>query len=162
MTGAGTRADPWASTTAPGSSEYTVFRDPDADPPVRVCQVGTTTLRYGVSAVEDLHARLVAQGDRVPLRAADEEKPAADGSVEARGRSPDEPVGGWSGLRSGYRGRFGMSLPPLLESLGLAELIHDPRDDRVRARPGRHTRPANRRTGAAGARSSRPDDPVRR
>lgn len=136
MTGAGTRADPWVLTTAPGSSDYTMFRDPDADPPVLVCQVGTTTLRYRSSAVEDLHAWLLAQGDWVPLGAADEKKPAADGSVEAWGRSPDNPVGGWYGLRSGYRGRFGMYLPPLLESLGLAELTHDPRNNRVRALPG--------------------------
>lgn len=131
--GSGTRADPWALTTAPGSSEYTMFRDPDADPPALVCQVGTTTLRYRVSAVEDLHTWLSAQGDWVPLGAADEKKPAPDGSVEAWGRSPDNPVGGWYGLRSGYRGRFGMYLPPLLESLGLAELTHDRRDNRVRA-----------------------------
>jgi hypothetical protein len=111
-----------------------MYRDEQADPPVLVCQVGSTTLRYQVSAVEDLHAWLRAQGDWVPLGAADESKPAADGTVEAWGRSADNPVGGWYGLRKGYRGRFGMYLPPLLESLGLAELTHDARNNKVRAR----------------------------
>ena len=84
-------------------------------------------------AVEDLHAWLAAQEDWVPLGAADEQKPAADGTVEAWGRSADNPVGGWYGLRKGYRGRFGMYLPPLLEELGLAELTHDARNNRIRA-----------------------------
>ncbi|MCW2594212.1 MAG: hypothetical protein QOF92_1291 [Pseudonocardiales bacterium] len=134
MTGQGTKDEPWELTTAPGSSQYTMYRDEQADPPVLVCQVGSTTLRYQVSAVEDLHAWLRAQGDWVPLGAADESKPAADGTVEAWGRSADNPVGGWYGLRKGYRGRFGMYLPPLLESLGLAELTHDARNNKVRAR----------------------------
>jgi hypothetical protein len=129
-----TSAEPWTLTTAPGTSDYTMYRDPDADPPALVCQVGTTTLRYHLSAVEDLHAWLLAQGDWVPLGAADEQKPAAEGSVEAWGRSADNPVGGWYGLRKGYRGRFGMYLPPLLEHLGLAELTHDARNNKVRAR----------------------------
>lgn len=98
-----------------------------------VCQVGSTTLRYQARAIEDLHAWLLAQGDWVPLGAADEQKPAADGTVEAFGRAEDNPVGGWYGLRKGYRGRFGMYLPPLLEQLGLAELEHNTRNNRVRA-----------------------------
>ena len=131
--GRGTKDDPWQLTTAPGSSAYTMFRDETVDPPALVCQVGSTTLRYHLSAVDDLHAWLRAQGDWVDLGAADEKKPAADGTVEAWGRSADNPVGGWYGLRNGYRGRFGMYLPPLLESLGLAELTHDARNNRVRA-----------------------------
>ncbi|WP_380169345.1 DUF6855 family protein [Jannaschia sp. R86511] len=130
----GTRDDPWELRTAPGSSSYTMYADDDADPPVLVCQVGSTTLRYHRGAVTDLHAWLVGRGDWVPLGAADERKPAPDGSVEAWGRSPDNPVGGWYGLRNGYRGRFGMYLPPLLEELGLVELTHDARNNRVRAR----------------------------
>jgi len=129
----GTKDDPWTLRTAPGSSEYTMYRDETADPPALVCQVGKTTLRYHLSAVEDLHAWLLAQGDWVPLGAADEQKPAAEGSVEAWGRSADNPVGGWYGLRKGYRGRFGMYVPPLLEQLGLAELTHDARNNKVRA-----------------------------
>lgn len=135
MSGTGTRDDPWLLTTAPGSSAYTMYRDESADPPALVCQVGSTTLRYHLRAVDDLHAWLLAQGDWVPLGAADEKKPAAAGSVEAWGRDGANPVGGWYGLRNGYRGRFGMYLPPLLEALGLAELTHDARNNRVRALP---------------------------
>ena len=133
MSGAGTKDDPWQLKTAPGSSEYTMYRDEAADPPALVCQVGSTTLRYHVQAIEDLHAWLREQGDWVPLGAADELKPAATGSVEAWGRAEDNPVGGWYGLRKGYRGRFGMYLPPLLEELGLVELTHDARNNSVRA-----------------------------
>lgn len=135
MSGTGTRDDPWRLTTAPGSSAYTMYRDESADPPALVCQVGSTTLRYHLRAVEDLHAWLLAQGDWVPLGAADEKKPAAAGSVEAWGRDETNPVGGWYGLRNGYRGRFGMYLPPLLEALGLVELTHDARNNQVRALP---------------------------
>ncbi|HEY8318499.1 MAG TPA: hypothetical protein VIG76_06675 [Amnibacterium sp.] len=130
----GTKDDPWVLTTPPGTSEYRMWREPDADPPAIVCQVGSTTLRYRPEAIDDLHGWLVAQGDWVPLGAADEQKPAADGTVEAFGRDPGNPVGGWYGLRKGYRGRFGMYLPPLLEALGMAELTHDARNNRMRAR----------------------------
>lgn len=131
--GTGTKDDPWRLTTAPGTSEYTMYRDELADPPALVCQVGSTTLKYHLSAIDDLHGWLRDQGDWVPLGAADEQKPAASGTVEAWGRDPGNPVGGWYGLRKGYRGRFGMYLPPLLEALGLAELTHDARNNRVRA-----------------------------
>lgn len=131
--GSGTRDDPWRLTTAPGTSAFTMYRDEDADPPALVCQVGSTRLTYRLRAVEDLTDWLRAQQEWVPLGAADEQKPAAEGSVEAWGRSQSNPVGGWYGLRKGYRGRFGMYLPPLLEALGLAEMTHDPRNNRVRA-----------------------------
>lgn len=127
--GDGTAESPWQLRTAPGSSEYTMHRAGDE----LVCQVGSTTLRYQSRAIEDLHAWLVAQGDWVALGAADEQKPAAEGTVEAFGRAEDNPVGGWYGLRKGYRGRFGMYLPPLLEQLGLVELEHNARNNRVRA-----------------------------
>ncbi|MBN9238738.1 MAG: hypothetical protein BGO97_03560 [Micrococcales bacterium 70-64] len=126
---AGTKDDPWELVTAPGSSNYTMYRDGDE----LVCQVGSTTLKYQVRAIEDLAAWLREQGDWVPLGAADENKPAADGTVEAWGRSESNPVGGWYGLRKGYRGRFGMYLPPLLEKLGVVELTHDARNNSVRA-----------------------------
>jgi hypothetical protein len=129
----GTKEDPWMLRTPPGTSEYTMFKDEAADPPALVCQVGSTTLRYRLRAIEDLHAWLVEQGDWVLLGAADEKKPAAEGTVEAWGRSADNPVGGWYGLRNGYRGRFGMYIPPLLEALGLAEVTHDPRNNKMRA-----------------------------
>jgi hypothetical protein len=133
-TGSGTKDDPWVLRTAPGTSEYTMYRDESADPPALVCQVGSTTLHYHLRAIDDLHAWLKEQGDWVPLGAADENKPAKDDTVEAWGRSPDNPVGGWYGLRKGYRGRFGMYLPPLLEALDLAELTHEARNNQVRAR----------------------------
>src|SRR5690349_4316265 len=90
---AGTKDDPWVLRTPPGSSEYTMYRDETADPPLLVCQVGSTKLTYQSRAVEDLHAWLREQGDWVALGAADENKPAAGGTVEAWGRSADNPVG---------------------------------------------------------------------
>jgi hypothetical protein len=131
--GQGTKDDPWKLTTASGSSEYAMYRDESLDPPALVCQVGTTQLRYHLSSIDDLHAWLTSQGGWVPLGSADEQKPAADGTVEAWGRSADNPVGGWYGLKKGLRGRFGMYLPPLLERLGLAEVEHNPRNNRMRA-----------------------------
>jgi hypothetical protein len=132
-TGSGTPDDPWVLKTPPGTSEYTMHRDESLDPPALVCRVGSTELRYHLRAIEDLHAMLKEHGDWMPLGSADEQKPAADGTVEAWARSPDNPVGGWYGLRKGYRGRFGMYMPPLLEALGLAELEHNPRNNRMRA-----------------------------
>ena len=131
--GAGTEDDPWRLKTPPGTSEYAMWRDETADPPSLVCQVGSTQLRYHLRCIEDLHAMLTAHGDWMPLGAADEQKPAAEGTVEAWGRSAENPVGGWYGLRKGYRGRFAMYVPPLLEALGLAEVTHDPRGNRMRA-----------------------------
>lgn len=131
--GIGTKDDPWRLTTAPGSSSYTMYRDDSLDPPLLVCQVGTTKLTYLARAIDDLTEWLRRQDDWVPLGAADENKPAADGTVEAFGRAADNPVGGWYGQRKGYRGRFGMYLPPLLEALGVAELTHEARNNSMRA-----------------------------
>lgn len=133
-TGTGTKDDPWVLRTPPGTSEYTIYRDETADPAELVCLVGSTKLTYLARAVDDLHGWLREQEGWVPLGAADEQKPAADGTVEAWGRSEANPVGGWYGLRKGYRGRFGMYLPPLLEAIGLAEVTHDPKNNRMRAR----------------------------
>ena len=133
MPGTGTSEDPWRLTTAPGSSQYEMHRDETTDPPALVCQVGSTRLLYDLRAIEDLHAWLRERGDWVDLGAADEKKTPAPGTVEDWGRSAENPVGGWYGLRPGYRGRFGMYLPPLLEELGLVALTHDPRNNRVRA-----------------------------
>ena len=132
--GQGTAEDPWVLRTPPGTSTYQLYRDPEGDPPALVCVVGKTTLKYHLRAIEDLHAMLVERGDWVELGAADEKKPAKDGTVEAWGRDESNPVSGWYGLRKGYRGRFGMYLPPLLEYLGLVELEHNPRNNRVRAK----------------------------
>jgi hypothetical protein len=131
--GSGTREDPWVLKTPSGSSEYTMYRDESSDPPSIVCQVGGTQLRYQLRAIDDLHAMLRANGDWMPLGSADEQKPAAEGTVEAWGRSSDNPVGGWYGMKKGLRGRFGMYMPPLLEALGLAEVEHNPKNNRRRA-----------------------------
>src|SRR3981081_3631927 len=114
--GSGTKQSPWQLTTPSGSSEYVMYKDATLDPPAIVCVVGKTELRYQLRAIEDLHAMLKKHGAWSPLGSADEKKPAADGTVEAWGRSPKNPVGGWYGLKKGLRGRFGMYMPPLLEA----------------------------------------------
>jgi hypothetical protein len=131
--GAGTKASPWELTTPSGSSQYQMFKDESAGPPAIVCMVGKTELRYHLSAIQDLHAMLKKHGDWMLLGSADEQKPAAEGTVEAWGRSAKNPVGGWYGLKKGLRGRFGMYMPPLLEALGLAEVEHNPKNNRMRA-----------------------------
>jgi hypothetical protein len=132
--GDGTRANPWRLKTPPGTSEYEMYRDESANPPTLVCVVGKTTLGYQLRCIEDLHTILREHGEWVPLGAADEQKSAAEGTVEAWGRSADNPVGGWYGTKKGLRGRFGMYVPPLLERLGLADLEHNPRNNRMRAK----------------------------
>lgn len=133
MQGSGTKEDPWQLTTPGGGSAYTMYRDEAADPPCIVCQVGTTTLKYHLRAIEDLHAMLKAHGDWMLLGSADEQKEAKPDTVEAWARSESNPVGGWYGLRKGYRGRFGMYMPPLMAALGLAEVENNPRNNRMRA-----------------------------
>ena len=130
---AGTRDDPWQLKTPPGTSDITLYRDAGAEPPALVCIAGGTELRYHLRAIDDLHAMLKQHGDWMELGNADEQKPAKDGTVEAWARSPQNPVGGWYGLKKGLRGRFGNYVPPVLEALGLVELEHNPRNNRVRA-----------------------------
>jgi hypothetical protein len=110
-----------------------MHRDEAADPSALVCVVGTTTLGYQLRCIEDLHAMLVAHGDWIALGGTDEQKPAPEGSVEAWARSDANPVGGFYGTKKGLRGRFGTYVPPLLEALGLAELEHNARNNRMRA-----------------------------
>jgi hypothetical protein len=129
----GTKDDPWVLKTPPGTSQYTMYRDESRDPPALVCQVGSSQLSYHLRCIEDLHAMLVEHGDWIALGSADEQKPAKPDTVEAWARSEANPVGGWYGLKKGMRGRFGMYLPPLLEELGLAEVEHNPRNNRMRA-----------------------------
>jgi hypothetical protein len=133
-TGSGTREDPWVLSTPPGKSQYQAYEDPTADPPALVVLVGSTELRYHLRCIADLHEMLRTHGDWMALGNADEQKPAAEGTVEAWGRSADNPVGGWYGLRKGLRGRFGNYVPPVLERLGLAEVEHNPRNNRMRAK----------------------------
>jgi hypothetical protein len=132
--GSGTKADPWILATPPGKSDFEAWREPDAEPPALVVQVGTTQLRYQLRCIEDLHEMLAKRDDWVPLGNADEQKPAAGGTVEAWGRDSGNPVGGWYGLKKGLRGRFGNYVPPVLEVLGLAEVEHNARNNRMRAR----------------------------
>jgi hypothetical protein len=130
---AGTKEQPWQLATPPGTSEFEAYRDLDADPPALVVQVGKTQLRYHASCIDDLHAMLVRHGDWMLLGSADEQKPAAAGTVEAWARSKSNPVKGWYGLKKGLRGRFAMYVPPVLELLGLAEVEHAAKNNRMRA-----------------------------
>jgi hypothetical protein len=131
---AGTKESPWNLKTPPGTSEFQAYRDEAADPPALVVQVGKTQLRYQLRCLEDLHGMLKANGDWVPLGSADEQKAAAEGTVEAWGRSGKNPVGGWYGLKKGMRGRFGMYVPPVMKELGLAEVEANPKNNRMRAK----------------------------
>jgi hypothetical protein len=119
--------------TPSGQAEFQAFRDETLDPPSLVVQVGKTELRYHLRCLSDLHAMLQAHGGWMQLGSADEQKPAAEATVEAWGRAPDNPVGGWYGIKKGLRGRFGMYVPPVMEALGLAEVEHQPRNNRMRA-----------------------------
>lgn len=133
IAGEGTRQSPWQLKTPSGGSEYIAFRDEALTPPALVVQVGKTELRYHLRCIEDLHAMLKERGDWVPLGSADEGKTAAEGTVEAWGRSESNPVGGWYGIKKGLRGRFGMYVPPVMAALGLAEVENQPRNNRMRA-----------------------------
>jgi hypothetical protein len=132
--GSGTKDDPWTLKTPSGGSEYQAYRDPSATPPALVVQVGKTQLRYHLRCIDDLHTMLKQHGDWMPLGSADEQKPAAEGTVESWGRAETNPVGGWYGLKKGLRGRFGMYVPPVLQALGLADVENQPRNNRMRAR----------------------------
>lgn len=136
VAGKGTKESPWQLSTPPGSSAYEAYRDEASEPPALVVQVGKTQLRYHLRAIEDLHAMLAKNGDWVPLGGTDEQKDAPEGTVEAWGRAPGNPVKGWYGLKKGLRGRFGVYVPPVLEALGLAELEHNPKNNRMRAIAG--------------------------
>lgn len=131
--GSGTRDDPWILTTPPGRSEFEAYREPGAEPAALVVQVGATELRYHLRCIDDLYAMLADHGDWMLLGNADEQKEAKPDTVEAWGRSGDNPVGGFYGLKKGLRGRFGNYLPPVLEALGLAEVEHNARNNRMRA-----------------------------
>jgi hypothetical protein len=130
----GTPEAPWALKTPPGTAEFQAWRDPALNPPALVVQVGKTQLRYHLRCIDDLHAMLKAHGEWMLLGSADEQKPAADGTVEAWGRAASNPVKGWYGIKKGLRGRFGMYVPPVLEVLGLAEIEHNPKNNRMRAK----------------------------
>lgn len=125
---------PWKLKTPPGTSEYTMHVEEKDGKEVLVCTVGKTVLLYDFRCLADLHAMLKKHGDWLDLGGADEQKPAKEGTVEAWGRSEKNPVKGWYGLKKGLRGRFGVYLPPLMEALGLAELTHEAKGNRMRAK----------------------------
>jgi hypothetical protein len=131
--GVGTADDPWRLKTPPRTSEYLARRDESEKPYRLVVQVATTKLSYQLRCIDDLHAMLMKHTDWMPLGNADEGKPVTPGTVEAWAREPSNPVGGYYGLRKGYRGRFANYVPPVLELLGLVELEHGARNNRVRA-----------------------------
>ena len=130
----GTKENPWRLKTPPGTSSYEMFKDVKGGKEVLVCTVGKTVLLYDDRTIADLHSMLKRHGDWMELGSADEQKPAKEGTVEAWGRSPKNPIGGWYGLKKGLRGRFGMYIPPLMEALGLAELEHNAKNNRMRAK----------------------------
>jgi hypothetical protein len=130
----GTKENPWQLKTPPLTSEYEMYRDVNNDKEVIVCTVGKTVLLYDAKCLTDLHNMLKKHGDWMELGSADEQKPAKEGTVEAWGRSANNPAGGWYGLKKGLRGRFGMYIPPLMEVLGLVELEHNPKNNRMRAK----------------------------
>ena len=125
---------PWKLKTPPGTSEYTMHVEEKDDKEVLVCPVGKTVLLYDIRCINDLHAMLKKHGDWMELGGADEQKPAKEGTVEAWGRSEKNPVKGWYGLKKGLRGRFGVYLPPLMEALGLAELTHEAKGNKMRVK----------------------------
>jgi hypothetical protein len=129
-----TKDNPWLLKTPSGTSDYTMHVAEKDGKSVLVCTVGTTVLFYDLRSIEDLLAMLKKAGDWVELGGADEQKPAKEGTVEAWGRSPGNPVGGWYGLKKGLRGRFGVYIPPLMEALGLVELEHNAKGNRMRAK----------------------------
>jgi hypothetical protein len=133
-TESGTRENPWILKTPSLASEFKAFRDVTLEPPALVVQVGSTELRYHLRCIADLHTMLKAHGDWIPLGSADEQKPAAPGTVEAWARSTKNPVGGWYGIKKGFRGRFGNYVPPVMEALNLAEVEHEPKNNRMRAK----------------------------
>ena len=132
--GSGTPQSPWVLKTPPGTSEFEAYRDETLDPQALIVQVGKTEVRYQLRGLDDLHKMLKQHGDWIPLGSADEQKPAAEGTVEAWARSSKNPVGGWYGLKKGLRGRFAMYVPPVMEAMGLAEVEHNPKNNRMRAR----------------------------
>jgi hypothetical protein len=132
--GNGTKENPWQLKSPPGTSDFTMHKDEKDGKEILVCSVGKTILHYDLKCLHDLHVMLKKHGDWMELGSADEQKPAKEGTVEAWGRSPKNPVGGWYGLKKGFRGRFGMYIPPLMEALGLAEVEHNPKNNRMKAK----------------------------
>ena len=128
-----TKENPWKLKTPPQTAEYEMYIDEKDEREIIVCTVGSTVLHYDYRALADLHAMLKAHGDWMLLGSKDEKQETEEGTVEHWARSPENPIGGWYGLKKGFRGRFGMYIPPLMEALGLAEVEHNKRNNRMRA-----------------------------
>lgn len=131
--GTGIAGDPWILKTPSLTSDFQAWKDEALAPPALIVQVGTTKLSYQLRCIDDLHAMLKKHGDWMPLGNADEGKPTKPDTVEDWARSAENPVGGYYGLRKGYRGRFANYVPPVLELLGLAEVEHGAKNNRMRA-----------------------------
>jgi hypothetical protein len=130
----GTKEIPLLLKTPPLSSEFTMHVDEKDGREILVCTVGKTILHYDIRILNDLHKMLKEHKDWMELGSADEQKPAKDNTVEAWARSTNNPVGGWYGLKKGFRGRVGMYIPPIMEALGLAEVTHDAKNNKMRAK----------------------------
>ncbi|MFN0032705.1 MAG: DUF6855 family protein [Flavobacteriales bacterium] len=130
----GSKEKPTQLKTPPLTSDFTMHSDVKDGKEILVCTVGKTILHYDARILDDLHTMLKKHGDWMELGSADEQKPAKDGTVEAWGRSEKNPVGGWYGLKKGFRGRVGMYIPPLMEKLSLAEVTHDAKGNKMRAK----------------------------
>ena len=76
---------------------------------------------------------LKEHGDWMEMGSKDEKLATKEDTVEHWARSADNPIGGWYGLKKNFRGRFGMYMPPLMEELGLCEIEHNARNNRMRA-----------------------------
>lgn len=127
------QGNPWKLQTPPLSSQYEMYIGEKDGVEIIVCTVGKTVLHYDYRVINDLHSMLKEHGDWMELGSKDEKQDAKEGSVEFWARAADNPVGGWYGLKKGLRGRVGMYLPPLMEALGLVELEHNKRNNRMRA-----------------------------
>ncbi len=127
-----TKDNPWKLKTPPGSSSYEMYMDEKDGNEIIVCVVGSTVLHYDARIIEDMHKMLLDFGDWMPMGSKDEKAEAKEGTLEFWGRSADNPIGGWYGLKKNFRGRVGMYLPPLMEELGLAEIEHNARNNRIK------------------------------
>ncbi len=130
----GTKEKPMVLKTPPLTSEYTMHIDQKDGKEILVCTVGKTVLHYNIEILDDMHKMLKKHADWMELGSADEQKSAKEGTVETWGRAEDNPVGGWYGLKKGYRGRVGMYIPPLMEALGLAEVTHDTKGNKMKSK----------------------------
>jgi hypothetical protein len=129
-----TKDNPWKLKTPPQTSDYEMYVDQKDGKEIIVCTVGTTVLHYDYRCLADLHAMLKKHGDWMELGSKDEKQEAVEGTVEYWARSSKNPIGGWYGLKKGFKGRFAMYVPPLMEALGLAEVEHNPRNNRMKAK----------------------------